>query len=696
MKRIGTQIPLDEDERSRLLSELTYWQRQIAGENLLENRETLERAFACVWKGQNDSGVRVDTEEESAWPFDGASDQRLRWGDTIYNNYLSLVMLAISSVEVEITCGGDPAGLERARALKLLLNGLIESLGAKGAAQIRAMLHYMLVDSPACAALSVDWARRTTLGVAEISREELISEWAASREALGDSGEQAKILMGEIIRGEREMPDVVRDWLVVSKKLREDDIDDIIEALGDETDDGVVEALVVVGATESPEVKALRYCDDFCVPKVCEDFDYASPWFRSEWVTEAQLMERVAEWDWDEDWARATLEHKGHEFFSEIGTTVVEDVKDLVNLVWCHIAETNESGETVRYCTVLSHADGSACGKRVIRTRRGKWNTVFFRREVLSSNITESRGLAELTAAPQGTAKSIRDMAANNAIVGALPPVKAKGARVRNVLLEPFTVIPMAQNDDVTFMQPPAYPAAGEKAEEKIRNDLYEFLGVSNGQTDVTERRREFMLWFLAQWKEFLILLLESAQDNASDEFIARATASGDTKGVKAADISGQFLMTLKVDPENFDNAKMIQKVNAIAQVLQQIDRKGEVDTSPMVRHIFTMMFPAMAGASFKNPSQLVQDDINAETENFVKIKAGVMPQMDTGGHWNYAARLEFYSNLQQQNPDAIAEMSPRSQEMLSQWIAALEQQNTQFGVNAEVGRTGVPGIQAQ
>ena len=434
-----------------------------------------------------------------------------------------------------------------------------------------------------------------------------------------------------------------------------------MDALADE---GECEACVLVDQNEGPEIKALRYFEDFCVPRVTTDFDYACPWFKSEWVTESQLRERIADFEWDEDWVEDTLKYKGYNLFSMTGETVREDVKDLVNLVWCYTAETNERGETTRWVTVLSQADGSAFGKRVLRTRRGKWNTALFRREVRSVNITDARGFAEIAAPAQGVAKAIRDMAANNSIVGSLPPVKAKGARTRNVLIEPFAVVNMGQSDDLSFMQPPAYPAAADKAEEKIYKDLLRY---------VTERRREFMIWFLEQWRDFLTLLLEVTQDNASDEFVLRATQTQDARGVKAQDVSGRFMLTLKLDPTNLDNSKLIEKVQAAAQVLQSMDRKGEVDTSPFVRH-----------------------DIREEEQNFVKIKAGVMPQMDTEGRWNYQARLDWHMQMQQENPDAIEEMSPRSQEMYQQWLAALQQMVTQYGENAEIGKTGVKGVEAE
>lgn len=695
MRRVGTQLKLSEEERTKLLADLSYWHTQVTEDDLIGSRERYQQAFDCVWDGANASGVALNSGKEEAWPFEGASDQRLRWGETAFRDHLALVSIAISSAEIEITCGGSPEEQERARALKLLLRGLMNALGSAGYAEILAMLRYMMCDSPAVAALDVQWRRRLTLGVAELNADELADEYGMMAKNLGESDSAAKIAFRAALAGEAGLGELnkVRQFLMSAKGVREDDVDEVLKAL---YEDGECEALVTIGSNEGPEVKALRYIDDFCVPRVTDDFNYASPWFRSEWVTESQLKERIVGDDWDPEWVEETLNYKGYELFTERGTTAVEDVKDLINLVWCYSAETNERGETVRYVTVLSHANGSAFGKRVVRTRRGNWQTAFFRREVRTRNITDARGLAELSAPSQGVAKGIRDMAANNALVGSLPPVKAKGARVRNVLIEPFAFIPMGQSDDLAFMQPPAYPAAAEKAEDKIHKELLHYLGVSDGESDVTERRREFMFWFLEQWRDFLVLLLEVTQDNASDEFVTRATQTADAKGVKAQDVSGRFAMTLKLDPTNIDNEKLITKVNAVAQVLQSIDREGVVDTSPFVRHVLTMLFPDMSGAALRSPEQLTQDDIRDEEQNFVKIKAGLMPQMDTTGHWRYQARLEWHQRMQQENPDAIAEMSPASQEMYQRWISALEQMVTQFGENAEIGKTGVRGVESK
>ena len=41
-------------------------------------------------------------------------------------------------------------------------------------------------------------------------------------------------------------------------------------------------------------------------------------------------------------------------------------------------------------------------------------------------------------------------------------------------------------------------------------------------------------------------------------------------------------------------------------------------------------------------------------------------------------------------------DLTPAAQENLQKWIQALQQQNQQFGSNADLGRTGVKGVPAK
>ena len=688
MRRIGTQRALGDEKRNDLLLALAWWRER--SRQFYSTRTKAEEAFYCVWDGQHADGTVHDERDALAWPFDGASDQRVRWGEKVVLDKIALVMIALSSCEVEFACGAGPDAERRANALKRLLGWEMGRLGAKGYAEFLALLRYMLVDSPAVAAMDVSWRRRASLAVRELNAEELAAQYVAANgsEETDPATLEGKYWMG--LRGEDEAATEQLDAFLVAQGVRQEDAEAVRRALAEE---GECECLCRGPADEGVELKALRYGDDFCIPREASDFDYASPWFRGEWVTEEQLRERVESDGWDPEWVEDELRYKGASFYDE-ATRPNDDVKDLCNIVWCYEAVTTDAGETVRWVTVLGHADGSAFGQRAIRSRRGTWGVAFFRREVTGRNLLAARGLAALCAPDQGVAKEVRDMAANNAIVGSLPPIKAKGTRTRNAVIEPFSVINMGINDDLLWMQPPAYPAAAKETEERLKAELLAYVGVSDGQTDVTERRQEEVNWYLRQFQDLFVLMVEAAQDHASDEALAGVTGEGDVQGLRREDITGSFGITLRLDPRNLDNKALLDKVQAFAGVLQSIDRERAVDTLPVLRHVMRQLWPEVSGEAMRSPEQLTANDLEEEKQNFALIKAGVMPRMDTQGRWNYGARLQFYQQLQEENPDAIAEMSPVAQENLQRWMEALEQQNTQFGENAEIGRTGVEGVE--
>ena len=178
MRRIGTQRALGDEKRNDLLLALAWWRER--SRQFYSTRTKAEEAFYCVWDGQHADGTVHDERDALAWPFDGASDQRVRWGEKVVLDKIALVMIALSSCEVEFACGAGPDAERRANALKRLLGWEMGRLGAKGYAEFLALLRYMLVDSPAVAAMDVSWRRRASLAVRELNAEELAAQYVAA------------------------------------------------------------------------------------------------------------------------------------------------------------------------------------------------------------------------------------------------------------------------------------------------------------------------------------------------------------------------------------------------------------------------------------------------------------------------------------------------------------------------------------
>ena len=702
MKRIGTQQELDRDERQRLVDALTYW--HDSSTQFYRDRDAAAAMFNCEWENQHISGTVRDKGEKAAFPFKGASDQRLRWGKGVVKELSALLMNATRAASVNISCSKGPQEQDRANALQTLLEWAVSRMGVKWETQLRTALVYYLRDTPAVAMIKVAWNRRVNVAVEETDMETLHAEYVAHRIADGTvSMEQAQGEYWLAVQGlaapdgvgeegqeefERAHGEVVR-FLTAAKGVERRKAERILKGIAEDPD-GEAEYAVESVESEGPELRALRYGDDFCMPTLTEEFDYAD-WFDHEWMTRAQLEERIATEGWSREWVRETLEHPGENIFSQMKPEYIDEEKEMYDIVRCHFATVDGAGRASRWTCVLSRAEGSAYGKRLVRTRRGKWDAVLLRREINSSNVIDAQGVAEEAAPVQGVAKVIRDGAANNAIVGAQAPLKVKGRNIKGMMMGPFRKITMGINDDVTFMQPPQFPAAADKQVETIRDEFRHFEGVD----DDANQKQDIVSWWLAQMQELYRLLLEVTQDNASDETLAGITNAHDIQGLRREDIAGDFGIKVELDQNDLDNEKLIKKLQTFAQLVQPLDRNNALDTHPILMDAVRKLMPGVAKASMKTPGEMAAEDVKDEMQNFVQIKAGVMPQMDTEGRWNYQARLEFYRNLQQQNPAAFEEMGETSREMLGRWMAALEQQAQQFGANAEIGRTGVEGVES-
>jgi hypothetical protein len=162
---------------------------------------------------------------------------------------------------------------------------------------------------------------------------------------------------------------------------------------------------------------------------------------------------------------------------------------------------------------------------------------------------------------------------------------------------------------------------------------------------------------------------------------------------MKLADIEGQFLVQVTMDPSNLDPSKLAEKGQVISQLLPSIDKAGVIDTTPIAKELAMNMFPGIGRQLVKKEAVAMQDELQDEAKNYALIRSGVMPTMNTAGLWNYQARLGMYEQMRNQNPAVFSDMAPDKAMMLDKWLEAMEQQATQFGKNREIGRSGVEGV---
>lgn len=687
MKRIGTRRLMDEEQLGALRLKCNWLCSD--GRVLTRARGKLRARFF----GRNDYGFdgvkRESVDGGPIKPFRGSANNVLRWGDLAADTERSLILEVARRAEVRVVAldGGEDAQARASRLTRLLRWG-IGHMGEEWERQLALGVSYMLIDSPAVALMGVEWERREIVGPRRISRRVLFEGMLRADETL-----RADELLDACERGEPDIRMVQLAAGLLGSDMRT--AERVLVALGEEEE---VEWTGVTGVDEGPVVRAWQFGTDFILPKRCSDFGFVSPWFRCEWVTVPRFLDLARMYGWSAEFVEASLQQCGASAadFDDARTDLIER-QDMVHLVWAYTMGEDDAGRLCRWVTVYSAAQGvSACGMELIDG--GHWPAVFWARERNSDNLLDSRGIAMLSSSAQDLAKKLADTGSNNAIIGGLPPAVLRGSETK-VSLTPLSVIRLNSSAELKWLQPPAYPAQGNSEVARLRDELLEYLGVQTKGADgeaIGVRRRNRMAQMLEGVKALMLAVLGSIQAHASEELLRAVLGAEGSDPELRRDVRGAFRLSLEVNVDDLVTKTVVEKVQAFGQVVGALDRNRQLDTAPILRAAVRSLFPDVGDEALKGVEAGSAAELKEEQGNFVKIKAGLRPEMNVDGGWNYALRLRFWQEQMQTNPGAFEEMSEEVRQFAQAWVQALEQQARQFGENADLGRTGSPLVAAE
>lgn len=688
MKRINTRQPVDETRLEKLKTICREYFSNVQPLVAL-NKKARER-FAARSPYGLDGIKRQEIEGERIKPFKGSANNTVRWADTVADCERSMILeLARKADRCVTSLAGDDMDTRRAAALTRLLNWAVMYMGGEWTRQLTLAINYMLIDTPAVSLLTVDWQKRRVIAPRVAHREAVIGAIQETAQ-----GELANIMLDEIDAGEpsERTVNVASAILGCSRTTARD----VLHAFTEEQE---VEYAATIQVDEGPVVKAWQFASDFLIPSTCADFNFCSPWFRVEWVTLPKLYDLAEANGWSDEFVDACVEAKGEDLrlFDDDNVATYDERREMVQLVYAYTIEETADGEIARWQTVFSAAPGvTACGKELLRGGRGGWNAVILARERNSDRILDSRGIAALSSAQMDLAKKLEDAGSNNAIIGGLPPVVMKGGQSK-ISLSPLSVVNLKSSAEVKYLQPPAFPAQGNNEVQRIKTEFLDYFGITSKDSDpesIAIRRRSRMSGMIDMLREVYTAILSCVQANISDTLLAQILGKDAQDPLIRHDITGHFRLKLECNVEDFITDNVIKKTQAFGQIVGALDRNRQVDTAAILKTAIRALFPDVQEEALRSVSQAADEDLKNEQENFIKIKAGLKPQMNVEGGWNYAARLQFWQDQMQNNPGAFEEMSPEAQAFAQQWIQALQQQDQQFGANAELGRTGAPEVQ--
>lgn len=669
-------------------------------------RQTSEDVRLCRWSGQAPDGKkhREYMDGEEPFPFEGASDGRVRTADSVVNFLVAVLVTAATKMQWQMV-SMNSTDMLASQKMQTLLRWLMRSqLGKDLRAQLILTAQYMLGDSPGASILGVYWCEETAIGMETVKAADIAQ--AVGKAALASGSVRTH---QDAQRAGQELQAIFND------PNREDDLMELLrqyvgDAVTKERLRDMVKQMRETGEAEFP-MPYRRYAG----PKLAAKRLYEDVWFSGdtvydiqkcrmvldgEWLFESELRARVADpyYNYSEAFVEEALKFKGKPAFSETNTDEMRQVegdystgarnrnpephKDQVQILHAYWKATTDTGDAGVF-TVTYHPqvkEQAANDVRLLDYEHGKYPFVFFAREILTKRIIDTRGLPETLMTHQAALKLLHDSIGDHVSLSTLPPVKVPRNRPDlSLVLGPLVKVKENRPGEIDYMKGPDYPRAAEAHREELRRQIAEYTGVPVSAT-VSPMFQQVLLQFavdgfLENWREVLVQIMQLAQQYLTDEDIARVTGGSPMVLPRSRqDIQGQFDMTVAFDAAVLDQEQLIKKLEVVNKVILTMDSTATVNRSKLVTLAMTMLDANWAEAVCEPPEVASMNEILDEQQNFTKIATGIAPPMILQGQ-NHALRLQFYQQQQQQNPHSFQRLAPDAQQILASRIEFLQQQ---------------------
>jgi len=715
-------------EASRIATESkdTVWVTRADGES----------ARFCKWDGQAPDGLKHESYlGEEPEPFEGSSDTRIRLADITINEDVMLLVTAAMRAQINFR-GTEKNDLARAGNMAIFMRWVLRNyLGVTWIKELIKLANYMLGDTPGIALLGINWRQERALRLERVDIKTLMDRYVkqvvevaaqnaeqgggvASEEEIVSQAQQAAIdfqtALADQEYGEADLADLLMQFYPIKPARARKVVKDLRKT-------GFAEFPMPYIKRDGPDVCAKRIYEDWYIAANTGEFQESPLWFESEWMSKAKILERQITDGWSEKFIEGVVGKKVSEYgsdgvsekreggqegvaafptyvYDKDGNLVVRDAiyyTGLYQIVTAYYMAIDEDGIPGKYFqTFHPEVDVAAFEPRLLDYKHGKYPGHVFQREILSSRMMDSRGIAEVAGPVQGLLKMYFDSFGDHAQIAGVPPILSRGRQRMGALrIGPLKELILKRDGDVRFMDPPKYPATCEAMIKQLTQQHNEYFGRPGAEVPegIVALQREFkILWFLQNVREALSQMFALCQQYAPDELVQRVTnREGEPILRSAEEIQGQYDLELAFDPRDMDIEYLKVVAEIIKNLLMAMDRDQTIQSAPIVSALLWRLSPELAEASVKDVDTANRDQLEDEVRQYQKIRAGTEPILPDDGSVNYAIRLQLYRDLQAANPEVFADMAPDKMAILDSRLKRMEMLVEQFGTNAEIGRQG-------
>lgn len=731
----GGSMPLGDKLLAELKSEVDLIAMDLKARCLEDSHPDLVRH--AYWDGQSPDGLKhEDALKEQADPFEGSMDTRVRDVDMIINEDSMLCVAAAMRARITVTGRGANDTANAGKMQTTLHYFLRNRLGLQWMVEQCRLASFVHGSSPGLGFLSINWRKEEALELRSIAIDELRAMFVenAMAERMAQVSDEMDgvdpAVVQERVRADIEEvaqafdlavydPSVQRESLVgilaeMFPELRPATIGRMAREMVAQIRSGeerpTVEFPFPYVKTDDLDIRALRVGGDMHLPVDTRDFQKSGIYLTVENLNRSALERRARAEEWKKEFTAAVLGTE--ESDGLLGKAVLrnyrrggcgepvatdgEYVARRYQILTAVMQLPNEEGiEGIYYVTFHYDLPMAAHDLRLSNYKHGKLPGVMYAREYISGCLTDSRGVSEIHGPAQSQRKTLLDGVGNNSIMAATPPVLTMNRKGKGRLwIKPMIEQQLNRDGQLKWMDPPKVPPQVLKALEMLGIDRDDYFGRSNAAIpeERTRLNRQFkVLMWLMHTREVMVQFMQLIQQFAPDELIARVTDSDGLPFMRSREeIQGMFDLDLQFDPEDLNIERLQTYGKIVKDIVLAMDANKTIDTTPLVSDLMYRLNPSIAPAAVKTVEEANNAQIRIAREMLTSVRNGVLPDLPTDGSVNYALILQWFQNLESQNPYVFQDLAEDKRIILTQLMEFLQFQTEQYGQNAQTGRTGI------
>lgn len=644
------------------------------------------RLWHSVWDGQCADGRKWSEllqDGSSAFPWEGASDTRVRLCEKLVQQHVTVAKYAIMNAKVQAISTRPAVDAIEAQQATTILKWMLNT-------QQREELQRELPLALAwrfglgASAIAVDWEQARRVDYVPIN--------------LPDMADYLQTVAAGQSENPEEQMFMVRIMETIMDPAYDETYIGLLQQMSPIVTRRQARKLLMQLRTErscqvpvpyvfksKPRMVALRLGVDLLFPPETSDINTArwTDWI--ERVTETELSDRIETDDYNEDFVAEAVRHKGetwagpgHGYAGLIQQTLLDrgqhsgiatspSADEFRNHIELHHVRYYALMEGVP-CLYLTTFCPAAVGPKrdapyyarhgLDKNPHGEYPFVILRNELNERSILSSRGIPVQAYNWENEIKAQRDGRTDLTSLTLRPPLIVPHSREKAITGTPLpgSVLGVSRPSEIQFMNPPQQTNASTEIERIIHHSaaehfgLFDSLGMAIDPDWKNLRRGELAGDVLGEFTLVLSLEFKLMRFFMTDEEVAQVVGNlvqpfhADKKA-----ILGEHRISVAFDPREIDKDYLETLFRMIDETIVS-DSAGVIDHAKLTRWKMATINPDLATEVVSDVQTATNREIQNEREAVSRIVGSGIPEAfpETG---NFQARLQAMMEALQENP---------------------------------------------